>query len=712
MPFLFLNTALLAGAAAAVIPIIVHLMHLQRPRSDFLPTLRFLKKGLKANRRRMRIRHILVLLLRIAAVLAIVATLSRPAWLGALSFRAGSAPVSAVVVLDNSASMAYTSGGSSRLERARQTACMAVRSLPPGSRAALVVTGVGPRGEGLDREFRFNANSLCAEIAHVEISAFGGTCTDALSRAWSMLEEDSGGAFAGSEVYVLTDLAANSWPSLSGLRPGEATATFVIDVGGGRNENFRVLKAESSWLGAPQPHVEVSAVFEGAELSATRLVELHLAGAKRAERVIEVPAGAAARETFDVSLLQEAGRPLQGWVALADADPLRADNSFYITVPARREIRCLILSDSPGARAGAAFFLSNALEPPNLKGQASANVTVRQAAEFSFADLAEVDCLILADVESLPGAAWRAITAFLENGGGVVVFLGEHCREQSYNAFLRNSFGAELAGMRRTGKDDGTSFSVLSFDHPALAAFAGGRNGNLAAARFYNRRILQKGAEGAAAVELARFTGGSPALLAATVGDGRAVAAAFAPLSSDTDLVLRASFVPFVNEIAAWASGSSRAAPQARRDFFVGETVKLAAPLASGPLRAEIVTPFDAKPVEIRAAGESASLLYRAWFPGNYLARIHDGGGSSLMGFSVNLPGAETDGARTTGALIEEAIPGCSVVEELGDRRIVEAKGATRGAREIFDFFLVAALALLALEAYIANRFYRESGGR
>lgn len=711
MPFLFLNTALLAGAAAAVIPIIVHLMHLQRPRSDLLPTLKFLKVGLKANRRRMRIRHILVLLLRIAAVLAIVATLSRPAWLGALSFRAGSAPVSAVVVLDNSVSMAYTSGGSSRLERARQVACMAARSLPPGSRAALVVTGVGPRGERLDREFTFNTNTLCVEIGNVEISAFGGTCTDALARAWAMLEEDSDAAFVGNEVYVLTDLAANSWPSLSGLRPGEATATFVIDVGGGRNENFRVLKADSSWLGAPQPHVEVSAVFEGAELSAARLVELHLAGAKRAERVIDVPAGGAARVTFDVSLLQEEGRPLQGFVALADADPLRADNSFYITVPPRREIRCLILTDSPGARGGAAFFLSNALEPPDLEGRASANVTVRQAAGFIPADLAEVDCLILADVESLPGAAWRMTTAFLENGGGVVAFLGERCREQSYNPFVRSSFGVELSGMRRSPEDDGTSFSVLSFDHPALSAFAGGRNGNLAAARFYNRRMLQKVAAGAAAVELARFADGSPAVLAATVGDGRAVAAAFAPIRSDTDLVLRASFVPFVNEIAAWASGSSKAAPQVRRDFFVGETVKLPAPGAPGARFAEVVTPFDDKPVEIHAAGESDSLLYRAWFPGNYLMRRRDPGGERLMGFSVNLPGAETDGVRTAGPLIEDAIPGCRVVEKLDDRRIADAKGATRGAREIFDFFLVAALALLALEAYIANRLYRESGG-
>jgi len=711
MPFIFLNSELLAGAAAAVIPLIVHLVHRRRPRSDLLGTLKFLQKSLRAARRRMRLRHLLVLLLRIGAVLAVVATLSRPAWQGALFFRAGSAPVTAVVVLDNSPSMAYSRGGVSRINEARRIACMAVGSLPPGSKAALVVTGLGPRGEALDREFTFNTNSLCAEIARVEISAFGGTCSEGVSRAWALLEEETSAdeGFGGNEVYVLSDLAENAWPALSLPAPPEKTRTFIVDVGGGENENFRVTHAAGSWRGAPDPHVELEAAFEGADLAAARLVEVHLAGAKRAERILEVPAGASVKSAFDVSLLQPSDAPLQGWVALADADPLRVDNSFYLTVPPRREIRCTILTDSPGARTPA-FFVANALEPPALEGRTAVSLSVIGPDELDGEDLSQTDCLVLAGLAGLSGAGWHEVQRFLENGGGVLLFLGGECRPASYNPFLRRNFGVELGELRRAQEGPGSGFSVVSFDHPALAAFAGGRNGRLTAARFRAWRALRREAGGPGAVELARFAGGGPALLAAAAGEGRAVAAAFSPVPSETDLVLRACFVPFVNEMAAWASRAAAAAGQRPNSHFVGETVRLEGEGGAAPLYARVTTPLDDDPVEVSAAGKSDRLVWRAWFPGNYTARLHTAAGESVVGFSVNLPPAETSGRRADPEALESALGGAVVVRELADRRVAEARGATRGAREIFDFFLVAALALLAGEAYLANRFHREGG--
>ncbi len=714
MPLFFINAALMAGAAAAVIPVIVHLLHRQKPRADLLPTLKFLKKGLRANRHRMRVRHLLVLFLRIAAVLVIVAALSRPAWRGALAFRAGSAPVSAVIVLDNSPGMAYRQYGLTRLEHARQAARTAVASLPPGSKAALVVSGLGPRGEPLDREFTFNTNALSEMISEVEISAYSSSAGDALARAWRMVEEAGGVAgdtFHGSEVYVFSDLAESSWSALSHMRSPEETVTFIVDVGDERNENFRIVEAQAAWRGAPQPHIQITATFEGSDLGATRLVEIHLDGAKRAERIIEVPAGAARNETFEISLLQTAGEPVQGWVALADADPLRLDNTFYLTVPPRRTTRCLVLSDSPRELQGGAFYVANALEPPALRGEATASVRLRAAGDFTPRDLQDTDCLILVGVESLSGAAWEGIEDFLERGGGLVMFLGAPSRPQSYNPFLRRHFGIEIGQMSTAGEGETSGFSVLSFDHPALAAFAGGRQGRITATRFHAWRSIRRVSEEGHAAELARLTGGEPVLLASPVGNGRAVVAAFAPRPSITDFPLRASFVPFVNEIASWASGISGALSLSRSDFFVGEAVPLSDERRAGPFQAEVSTPVDSRPVELSTASEYEPIIFHPYALGNYLARVEGAADRTVLGFSANLPPDETSLARISAERLESALENTIIVTDVTDRRVSEARSATRGAREIFDLFIIAAIVLLALEAWIANRFYRAGGG-
>ncbi|MHC4712196.1 MAG: BatA domain-containing protein [Planctomycetota bacterium] len=709
MSLVFINAALLAGAGAAVIPLVIHLLHRRKARQDVLSTLRFLKAGLAATRRRTRLKHLLVLLLRITAVLIIVAALARPAYKGALFFRKGTAPVNCVIVLDNSTSMAYVEVAGSRFDRARETACRVARGLPPGSRAGLIVTGVGPRGEVLDREFTFNTAPLCSQMMQLELSACGGTCGDALRRAYAMLETETARETAqGSEVYVISDLAVNAWRTLGGIEPPEGTATFVIDVGGDADANFRIVEATAQRRNAPAPRLEVEAVVMSGRLGASRVAEVYVAGVKRAERIAEVPAGSRVREVFSIPLLENGEKAMQGWVALREDDPVKADNSFYFTARAARRVDCLVVHDEVAGSLDTGLFVRDALEPAGLKGATEVTVTSAAAAQLRREDFAGRDCIVLAGALGVSDDLWREVESFLGQGGGVVLFLAEGLDPPSVSGILGDYLGIEIGGYTR--EVEGKTLAAIAFEHPALAGFAGGRNGNLAAARFYRRRVLKPVGDRAAAVELARFADGSPALVAGQAGAGRLIVAAFSPVREDTDLVLRASFVPFINELVLHASGASTVGALRTDTRIVGEAVTFEVPRAAEGARAEITTPFGERTVELAAAPGSGRLGFRPCFPGNYLARVSGPHGVSEMPFSVNLDPAESDGDRIAAGEIEDLLTDCVVARELTERRVEEAKGATRGAREIFDFFLVAALAVLALEAYAANRFYREGG--
>ena len=144
----------------------------------------------------------------------------------------------------------------------------------------------------------------------------------------------------------------------------------------------------------------------------------------------------------------------------------------------------------------------------------------------------------------------------------------------------------------------------------------------------------------------------------------------------------------------------------------MGEPVGLPVEKPGEVTRAQILTPLGGKPVEVTAVPGARTIPFRASFPGNYTAALTESGGTRRVGFSVNLDPSESELERMTPEEIRKAIPGSVVVSRLSDRRVGEARGPTRGAREIFDIALVLAVAVLALEEYVANRFYKEATGR
>ena len=68
----FLNPALLMGAAALAIPIIVHLLNRRRFKRVKWAAMRFLQVSLERNQRRMKVEDWILLLLRLAIVALIV----------------------------------------------------------------------------------------------------------------------------------------------------------------------------------------------------------------------------------------------------------------------------------------------------------------------------------------------------------------------------------------------------------------------------------------------------------------------------------------------------------------------------------------------------------------------------------------------------------------------------------------------------------------
>ena len=134
----FLFPAALALAAAAIIPLLIHLWRRRLgARIDF-PAARYLARAEREHSRRLRLRNLLLMLARVAAVVLLAIAAARPmTTVGSV----GHAPTALAIVLDNSMSAALAAGGVTTLARLTEAARRAIDAVDASDRVWLITAG-------------------------------------------------------------------------------------------------------------------------------------------------------------------------------------------------------------------------------------------------------------------------------------------------------------------------------------------------------------------------------------------------------------------------------------------------------------------------------------------------------------------------------------------------------------------------------------------
>ncbi|HYK90430.1 MAG TPA: BatA domain-containing protein, partial [Acidobacteriota bacterium] len=131
----FVNPLFLLGAIATATPILLHLIKRERAQRIEFPTLMFLRRISKKAIRFQKLRHLLLLLLRIFALLLIVLAFMRPfRTIQSEAASRGRATRAHIILLDNSMSMGYAD----RWDRAKRAAADIVRTARPGDKVAVL----------------------------------------------------------------------------------------------------------------------------------------------------------------------------------------------------------------------------------------------------------------------------------------------------------------------------------------------------------------------------------------------------------------------------------------------------------------------------------------------------------------------------------------------------------------------------------------------
>ncbi|HET8622419.1 MAG TPA: BatA and WFA domain-containing protein [Gemmatimonadales bacterium] len=204
----FLHPWMLAGLAAASIPILLHLLQRREPPTVVFPAVRYLIAATQQHHRRLKLQNWLLLILRTALILLIVLAAAGPT----VPARGapGHAPSALVVVVDNSASSGAVVNGAPKLARLQSVArAVLARATPDDAIWLVTADGVARRGD---------ASELRGLVAALEPSPRRLDLGDALRSADQLLQSVG----PPGEIVLLSDLQATA------VSPAEISAPLLV----------------------------------------------------------------------------------------------------------------------------------------------------------------------------------------------------------------------------------------------------------------------------------------------------------------------------------------------------------------------------------------------------------------------------------------------------------------------------------------------------
>ena len=674
----FLTPLFLVGLAGLAIPVLIHLIQRERKNVVQFPSLMFLRRIPYESVQRRRIRHWLLLMMRLAALALVVLAFARPFLRRANPGAAGGSGAREVVVLiDQSYSMGY----GDRWQRALSAARDAVNKLGASDRGSIVFFAAGA-----EVALRSTADKgrLIAALAGVEPSAAATRYAPALKLAGSILAES---ALPRRDVVLVSDFQRSGWQGAEGLRLPDGATLTPVDLGGGNTSNASVTRVSlDRTMFSNQERVTVTAgvLNHGSTVLGSVDVSLEVDGRTIQTKQVRVEPNGSASTTFDP--LTIAAPNVRASVRIGQ-DALQRDNLFHFVVSPGRPVRA-VLAQRGGAR-DQNVYLARALavgDGPRF------DVVTRDADSISGDDLQNAGIAIVNDVQVTSATAER-LGRFAERGGGLLVVSGQRGTWPQEHAAVLPAMPADAVDRSR---GQPARLVALEYGHSIFEPFRAPRSGDFSAARFYGYRAVTTARDGAV---LARFDDGAPALVEKKLGAGRVLVWLSSLDLVWNDLAVKPVFLPFVHQMARHLALYREAAPW----LTIGDVLDPSAGAGGGrpaPDRA-IVSPSGRR---VPLDGEGPDVVELAE-QGFYEVRGKAAGAAPAMIVASNVDLSESDLTPIAAADVVAAATGrAGGATAAAAAELAPSDAAQESAQRVWWYLLFAGLLLFSAETLLSNR--------
>jgi len=683
--FNFLNSAVLIAAAAALIPLLIHLFSRRRVKIVPFSSLKHLKEMQKRQVRRLKIRQLLLLILRMLIVLVAVLAFARPATKG--GYLGSHAGVSSVILFDRSASMQRQLKDGSLHDLSLAKAGQVIENFGQSDEVLLIPFdrhAAFPSGE------RFFSSDVAGDIlSKIEPGYDRADLEEAFGKAVGLLAEAKN---LNKEMYVISDRQLNSLPEETDSVPDDVSFYIFkmpvetdgncgivdIDMGG------QLIEVGSEFV--IKVDIQNYDALDKSELLASLFIDD--VRIKQAEFEIDANSQKTVQFTHTVS-----GPGFHsGRVEISDDDFL-PDNKYFFSFKIPEQFNVLIVDGD-----GSGGIVNLALVPSDDISRYW-SVKVIPPSQLVSVRLREFDAVILAGVETLGQAETTRLLGYIDGGGGLYYILGGHISPDYFNSYFGRRLGLEIRAPIPENFTRAGYYSMERFDfnHPVFMPFGDLFAEETPTFRFYSLPAIGFGADVRC---LAWFSSNTPAIVETGLGLGKIIAMTAPILPEYSDIAAHSFFVPLMIRTIEYLADDMSSYEQKN---YIGRNIIRTVTNGTVPYETVQLIAPDNKSYRIAGVQKSGRTVFDCRpidKPGIYLLKND---GRLIDMFPANIDPREgnlaaVDADRMAASL---GIDDYKVITY--DDNIEKTVSEARFGRELWKLFLWAVAVLLAVEMFLSR---------
>ncbi len=730
----FLNGLFLLALPLAAVPVLLHFYRRQQRDVVQWGAMQFLVDAAKKGRQWERLEEFLLMLLRCAAVLALVLALARPQlsghWFGKQPTR------EVILVLDNSMSMSREIDGETPFGDLQKQAKEVIDELSETDLVQVMLAAGGP--DWLTAE-AVEADPVTKARLQRDIDKLAPSqgAADLFSSVQAAIDAESTEAAQARHVIVLTDNQAHGWQA-DAMRNWQQlreameqnsmqTSVQVVPCGAFDDpiNNVAVVGIEAS-------HTQV-----GSGQTVTIQAQVQNFGHTRSSPMaLDQLVDGEVTGTSPIAGIDPGGTISVSWkwrsdeagvfaldCRLNDDDQLALDDAESVIVEVVDRVPVLIVGAPPEyrQRVTEATFFTAALgydnESPHEDWHAVFAPRLTSPDDLEDESLADVQAVVLTSLTPIVTDTVEKLHRFVERGGGLWVVLGRRTDREAFNSVWYQDGGGLSPlplGDVKTVKNEETqeeeTIHPPSGDHPATAQLSDTNRLDIDAVRIQSRHAFDRASAPEDLSVLLETGDGDPLVIEQYAGRGRVFIQALPFDVGWSNLPLTKAHVVMVNDWMAYLT--QPAATQF--NVSTGARIELPQALAGSQSEVAIISPDGThRDITVRETDDVARFRYsNTHAPGRYEVQfVGTDDTTQTIPFQVARDAQESDLTPLT----EEELT--SLTDNAGldftEQGTLEIPQVTSGVNErpVWTPLLVGLLILLAVELLLATRAARAREG-
>lgn len=521
----FANPLFLWGILSIAVPIIIHLFHFRRFKTVYFTNVKFLKAVQQENIARSRLKHLLVLLARCLALIALALAFARPFIPSGTVVKSGSRAVS--IYLDNSFSMDARGESGSLFEIAQNRAREIALAYQPSDRFQLITNDLESRHQRW-----LNREQFIEMLQELKLSASSRRISEVVKRQKDLFAKES---FPNKSIFLISDFQKGI-TDISKVSPDSTIQLNCINLNPEVAANVSI---DSIWFDQP---FRKSGVADKISIRLRNFssagyynqgAQLFVDSVKRGIETINL--GPDSISTIQVNFTTPQAGLHSGSVQLTDY-PITFDDEFYFSYLVQDSISVLRIFGDSKRNYIKQFYSSN----PTF------NYEELSVGSVNYSQFQNFEIIILDQIPEISSGFTQELKKFVSSGGSILIFPSMNKNVESWELFSRELQCAAYG----QGKKVELRVSSINSLHPVYDDVFEKQPGNrvdLPSVQFYYPlRLTGKSAE----EFLMQLPGKEAFLLQTELGKGKIIQCASAPEDESSNFPRHSLFIPTLYKIA------------------------------------------------------------------------------------------------------------------------------------------------------------------